>query len=324
MTFRTKQGPKSHSLLGAAMGIKQISCSVVLLLAAFAGIVSADDESLDRAKSLYASAAYDEALAVLDRLSGTPAIDDPMSIAAYRVYCLLALDRQDEARALIDRILHQSPLFAPSPNEASPHIQTIFRDVRRSVLPKIVRERYTDAKAAFDRKDPQTARQFDDLLTLLDDPDLRDWQAATDLRAVASAFRDLAKAVAAAPAPALAAAPAVKTTQFQPGPPLEPPDVTYTVADTDVVPPVALSQKAPQWRPASSLEASQEYRGVLRLLIDRSGSVVSATMPSGTRPAYDQTLMRAARDWKFQPAQKQGRPVSYLKIIEIHLTTNAP
>lgn len=305
------------------MGIKQISCSVVLLLSVFAGIVSADDESLDRAKSLYASAAYDEALVVLDRLSGAPAIDDPMSIAAYRVYCLLALDRQDEARALIDRILHQSPLFVPSPNEASPHIQTIFRDVRRSVLPKIARERYADAKAAFDRKDLQTARQFDDLLTLLDDPDLRDWQAATDLRAVASAFRDLAKAMAAAPPPA-APPPAVKTTQFQPGPPLEPPDVTYTIADADVVPPVAVSQKAPQWRPSSSQEASQEYRGILRLLIDRSGSVVSATMPTGTRPAYDLALTRAARDWKFQPAQKQGRPVSYLKIIEIHLTSTAP
>jgi hypothetical protein len=310
------------------MGIKQISCAV-LLLAAFAGIVSADDESFDRAKTLYASAAYDEALAVLDHLSGAPApaLSDPMSIAAYRVYCLLALDRQDEARALIDRILHQSPLFTPSPNEASPHIQSIFRDVRRAALPKIARERYTDAKSAYDRKDPQTARQFEDLLTLLDDPDLREWQAAADMRAVASAFRDLAKAVAAAPTPAPTPAVAKTTefkTEFKPGPPLEPPDITYTIADSDVVPPVALTQKAPQWRPTSSQEASQDYRGVLRLLIDRSGSVVSATMPTGTRPAYDLALTRAARDWKFQPAQRQGRPVSYLKIIEIHLTPNAP
>jgi hypothetical protein len=306
------------------MGIKQISCSVVLLLAGFAGIVSADDESLDRAKSLYASAAYDEALSVLDHLAGAPALGDPMSIAAYRVYCLLALDRQDEARALIDLILHQSPLFVPSPNEASPHIQTIFRDARRAALPKIARERYTDAKTAFDRKDPQTARQFEDLLTLLDDPDLRDWQAAADLRSVAAAFRDLSKAMAAAPAPAAAAAPAVAKTVELKSPPLQPPDITYTAADTDVIPPVALTQKAPQWYPASSHEAAQEYKGVLRLMIDRSGAVVSATMPAGTRPAYDLALMRAARDWKFQPAQKQGRPVSYLKIIEIRLTPNAP
>jgi tetratricopeptide (TPR) repeat protein len=303
------------------MGFKTISCSVVLLLTAFVRIVSAaDDASLDRAKSLYASAAYDEALTVLDQVSATPAPDDRMAIAAYRVYCLLALDRQEEARASIDRLLHQTPLFVPSDNEASPRIQTVFRDVRRAALPKIARERYADAKAAFDRKDPQTARQFDDLLTLLDDSDLRDWSAAADLRSVASAFRDLAKAVAAAPvSPAAAARSAEPSLQ----PALEPPDITYTSADADVTPPVTLSQRTPQWRP-SSREAAQEYKGVLRLLIDRSGAVLSATMPTGTLPAYDDALVRAAREWKFQPAQKQGRPVKYLKIIEIRLAPSAP
>jgi hypothetical protein len=307
--------------LGAAMGFKKISCSVVLVLSAFAGITSAADDNLDnldRAKSLYASAAYDEALTILDQMSGTPAPGDRMSVAAYRVYCLLALDRQDEARALIDRILHQSPLFVPSDNEASPRIQTIFRDVRRAELPKIARERYAEAKSAFDRKDPTTVRQFDDLLTLLDDSDLHDWSAAADLRAVASAFRDLAKAVAAPASPVAD----VKTTAPV-SQPLTPPDITYTSADSDITPPVPLVQRTPQWRPSPS-EAAQDYRGVLRLLIDRAGTVVSATMPTGTRPAYDQALVRAARDWKFQPALKQGRPVSYLKIIEIHLTMSAP
>jgi len=306
--------------LGAAMGCKTISCSVVLFLTAFAGIVSASDEGFDRAKSLYASAAYDEALVVLNQLSATPTLDDPMSIAAYRVYCLLALNRESEARALIDRILHQSPLFVPSANEASPHIQTIFREVRRAALPTIARERYSEAKAAFDRKDPLTTRQFDDLLTLLQDPDLRDWTAVADLRAVASAFRDLAQAMSAPASPAVEARPAA----LPPQPPLEPPDITYTSADSDVIPPVPLSQRAPQWRPSTPQEATQDYRGVLRLLIDRTGAVVSATMPTGTRPAYDQALVRAAREWKFQPAHKQGRPVRYLKIIEIHLAPMAP
>jgi|SRR5262245_50742419 len=305
------------------MGFKKISCSVLLFLAAFAGIVSASGESLDRAKSLYASAAYDEALTVLDQLSGPPAPDDPTSVAAYRVYCLLALDRQEEARALIDRLLHQSPLFVPSADEAPPKIQTLFRDVRRATLPKIVRERYTDAKAAFERKDSLAARQFDDLLTLLDDPDLREWSAAADLRAVASAFRDLARAVAtpasAAPVARLADALQQSASQL----PLEAPDIMYSTADEDVTPPVSLAQRTPPWRP-SSFEASQDYRGVLRVVIDRSGAVESATMVTGTRPWYDQALIRAAREWKFQPAQKEGRPVRYLKVIEIHLTTVAP
>jgi TonB family protein len=312
------------------MGFKQISCVVVLLLAVCAGIVSASGETLDRAKSLYASAAYDEALTVLDQLSGSPAPDDSTSVAAYRVYCLLALDRQDEARAIIDRILHQSPLFMPSADEAPPKIQTLFRDVRRATLPKIARERYTDAKTAYERKDPQTARRFDDLLTLLEDPDLREWSAAPDLRAVASAFRDLAKAVA---APALAA-PVARAAEARPvesrpaesrpqpviQPAVEAPQLIYSTADADVTPPITVTQRPPQWRP-SAYEAAQEYKGVLRLVIDRWGTVESATMASGTRPAYDQALLRAAREWKFQPAQKDGRPVRYLKVIEVRLTT---
>ena len=306
------------------MGFKTISCSVVLLLAAFAGIVSASGDALDRAKSLYASAAYDEALTVLDQLSGAPSPDDPTSVAAYRAYCLLALDRQEEARALIDRLLHQSPFFVPSADEAPPKIQTIFRDVRRATLPKIARERYADAKAAFERKDPLTARRFDDLLTLLDDPDLREWSAASDLRAVASAFRDLTKAVAVAVVATPASpAPVARTVEPRPQPPLEPSDITHSAADTDVIPPVLLTQRMPQWNP-SSREATQDYRGVLRVVIDKSGTVESATMATGTRPAYDQALIRAAREWKFQPAQKQGRPVRYLKVFEIHLAPIAP
>jgi TonB family protein len=305
------------------MGLKTTSCSVVLFLAAFAGIVSASGEGLDRARSLYASAAYDEALTVLDQLSGTPAPEDPTSIAAYRVYCLLALDRQEEARVLIDRLLHQSPFFVPSADEAPPKIQTIFRDVRRATLPKIARERYADAKAAFERKDPRTARQFDDLLTLLDDPDLREWSAASDLRAVASAFRDLTKAVAVAVATPPSPAPEARPAEFRPQPALPSRDITYTSEDPDVTPPVSLAQRTPPWHP-SSQEAAQGYRGVLRLVIDKSGAVESATMLTGTRPAYDQLLVRAAREWKFEPAQKQGRPVRYLRIVEIHLAPNAP
>src|SRR5262249_17969589 len=162
------------------------------------------------------------------------------------------------ARQGIDRILHDRPLYMPSENEASPRIQTVFRSARRDALPKIVLERYAAAKAAYDRKDPAAAQQFDHLIVLLNDPDLRDPATLQDLREVASAFRDLARAVAApveAPKPVTEAAPVRD----------EVPDIVYTASDTDVTPPVSLSQKAPEWHPASSREAAQDYRGVLRV-----------------------------------------------------------
>jgi len=295
------------------MSVIRFSCALIVLLgiAASTHVASAGEDTLDRAKNLYASADYDEALAVLDRLEDTtPA--DAMSIAEYRVFCLLALNRPDEARQGIDRILHDRPLYMPSENEASPRIQTVFRNVRREALPKIVLERYATAKAAFERKDPTAAQQFDDVIQLLNDSDLRDAAALQDLREVASAFRDLARVVTVPAESRQAVTPAASA-------PDAVPDIIYTASDTDVLPPVAQSEKTPQWHPASAREATQEYKGMLRLLIDQSGAVVSATMAAGVRPEYDQALIRAAREWKFRPAQKQGKAVRYLKMIEIHL-----
>ena len=298
------------------MNFTRTGLAAVVLVAGMFGSATAaasGDDTLVRAKSLYAAAAYDEALAVLDQLKNAPA-EDSTSIAEYRVFCLLALDRGEEARKNIDGILHSNPRYRPSPDEASPRIQGIVRDVRRESLPKIVVERYTAAKVAFERKEPGAAQQFDEVLALLDDRDLDQTSTLSDLRAVASAFRDLAKAVTAF---------ATSTADAKPAPQGAPPqdpvrDIIYTAADTDVTPPVAQSQKMPIWRP-SALEAVQEFRGALRLLIDESGAVVSATMPATTRAAYDSQLIKAAREWKFLPAQKQGVPVRYLKLIEVQL-----
>ncbi len=291
--------------------------------AAGAIATAAGDDTLARAKGLYASAEYDEALAVLDRLQSEKPTDDPTAIAEYRVFCLLALDRRDEARKNIDQILHTNPHYVPSADQASPRIQSVFREVRRESLPKIVMERYAAAKAAFERKDPRASQQFDELLSLLDDPDLQRASALADLREVASAFRDLTKAMVAPPPAAPAAQDARPAVEPPPPLPPRPADIIYTAADPDVTQPVAQSQRLPPWRPGPQ-EAVQEFRGALRLLIDQSGAVVSATMPSSARPTYDQLLLRAARDWKFTPARKDGVPVRYLKVIEIRLKPTPP
>jgi tetratricopeptide (TPR) repeat protein len=304
------------------MNVTRTGLAAVVLVVGLSGSVraaSGSDDTLGHAKSLYAAAAYDEALAVLDQLQHAAPAEDSTSIAEYKVFCLLALDRRDEARQNIDGILHNNPLYQPSDDQASPRVQSIFRDVRRQSLPKIVVERYTAAKAAFERKDPRAVQQFDEVLALLDDRDVDQTSTLTDLRAVASAFRDLAKAVAAS-APSAADASPVQQPALPPAPL---PNVIYTAADTDVTPPVAQSQQMPMWRP-SPMEAVKEFKGALRLLIDESGAVISATMPTTTRAAYDQMLIRAARDWKFLPAQRQGTPVRYLKLIEIQLKPTAP
>jgi TonB family protein len=283
----------------------------------------ASDETLAQAKDLYATAAYDEALAVLDRLQSNASGTDSTAIAEYRAFCLLALDRREEARKTIEAILHENPLYLPSEDQASPRIQMVFRDTRRQLLPTIVIERYAAAKAAFERKDPQAAERFDGVLALLDDPDARSVASLSDLRTVASAFRDLTKAMAAAAPPVAARAPesAPQAPGSRPAPAVNP-NVVYTSADADVIPPVALSQRIPRWSPHRT-DAMQNFKGTLELLVDETGAVTSATLRTSVHPVYDAELLKAVRVWKFAPAQKQGTPVRYVKIFEIRLTPGA-
>lgn len=323
---------------GATMSLTSINPYLALLLAGAIGVAqsaSANDNTLAYAKELYASAAYDEALVVLDRLQSTAPATETTSIAEYRVFCLLALDRRDEARQNIEGILHDDPLYLPSGDQASPRIQSIFRDVRRQSLPKIVMEQYAAAKAAFERKDARAEQQFNQVLALLDDPDVQGVPALRDLRTVVSAFSDLTKAMAAAQAqpPAVKgpAQPPPAQGAVRPPPAAQaatestpPPDAIYTSANADVVPPVAQLQPMPLWIPPTPAVARQDFRGALEVLVDERGTVVSAALRAGLHPAYNELLLRAARGWKYAPAQRKGIPVRYLKVIDIHLRPTPP
>ena len=312
-----------HHSISIAMSART-TAALALVVAGWTAVVcvASANDTLAEAKELYASAAYDEALAVLDRLQSAAPVGETTAIAEYRVYCLLALNRRDEARKDIEGILHDNPQYQPSGDQASPRIQSVFRDVRRQSLPKIVMERYAIAKASFERKDPVAGSQFDHVLTLLDDPDVQATLALSDLRTVVTAFRDLTSAMAAAQTPApvvtrpLDAGASVSPTPADP----RPSDglAIYTSADPDVTPPVARAQRIPPWIPGRA-GAGQEFHGTLELLIDEAGAVMSSTMRTSAHPTYNQLLLRATRDWTFTPARRQGVPVRYLKIVDIHL-----
>src|SRR5438128_1005163 len=125
---------------------------VVGLIAATA--IASAQESLAAARDLYASAAYEDALAVLNRLRGSdhPA-DEARSIEQYRAFCLLALGRTDEAERAIEAVVSAQPSYHPSESEVSPRLRSLFADVRRRMLPTIIQDRYAQAKASFDRKE---------------------------------------------------------------------------------------------------------------------------------------------------------------------------
>src|SRR5258705_167500 len=162
-------------------------------------------DSLGAARDLYASARYDEALAVLNDMrpdnapGGAPI--DLRSIEQYRSLCLLALGRGSEAEAAIAAVVTADPAYQPGDAEASPRVRTAFSDVRKRLLPDIASRQYADAKAAFDRKEyANAAQQFRQVIALLDDPDMGG--KLSDLRTIVTGFLDLSVAATPPPPPA--------------------------------------------------------------------------------------------------------------------------
>jgi hypothetical protein len=281
----------------------------------------AGQDPLTRAKDLYASAAYDEALAVLDQLKLDSSPANAVEAGQYRAFCLLALGRSDEGRRTIATLVESDPLFRPAETQTSPRLLAVFRDVRRELLPQIVQHLYADAKGAFDRKEMEAAATgFDRVLVLMDDPDAPTSQSATDLRMLASGFRDLCKLGTTAAA-AVAAAPAAPPVLAPTTPPkLSEPSRLYGPNDTSVIAPVVVSQTMPPWRPSKILGARREYQGALALVIDERGNVESVTLLEGVQPEYNAVLLKAAREWKFKPAVKDGVAVRYRKVVGVHLS----
>src|SRR5262245_60496506 len=161
------------------------------------------------AKALYQAASYDEALALLDGLQPGNTGGNPAEVEEYRLYCLLALDRKDDAVKAVVAIVSTNPEYQLSKAQASPRVLAVFRETRRSILPAIVNRTFNDAKAAFARKDPAALAQFEHVLLLLEDPDLQDNPTTAHLKAVVNGFRDLSRASA---TPTLPAAPIVAAT----------------------------------------------------------------------------------------------------------------
>jgi hypothetical protein len=91
-----------------------------LLAASFAQSVLAQvpaaRDVVGAARDLYASARYDEALAVLNDLRPTDtgaAASDRKSIEQYRSLCLLALGRGTEAESAIAAVVTADPSYLP-------------------------------------------------------------------------------------------------------------------------------------------------------------------------------------------------------------------
>jgi TonB family protein len=298
---------------GERSAIKRL-LTVILLLLTF-DLTNARAQSgspLENAKAMYDSASFDEALTVLDRLNRTQPETDVEEVQRYRALCLLALNRTTEAENAIEVVFSRDPLYKLSDGDAPPRMRAAFTDVRRRLLPKVTEQLYAAAKLSFERQEyPLAATQFQDLLSFLEDADVRELPSLKEFRMLATGFRDLSVA-----APAAAA---------KPGPqpvPAAPAATVQTAAGPDssgvLQPPVIVRQQMPLWLGMKEF-APRGSRGMLRVIIDEHGDVEEARVVESVHAIYDALVVSAARTWKYEPAKLDGRPVRYGKLIEIVL-----
>jgi hypothetical protein len=290
---------------------------LALVLVAMSPSAVFADDSLAGARELYASAAYEDALAMLERLGPNALRSDEGRVAdQYRALCLLALGKTSEASQAIEAVVAADPAYHPTDSEVSPRVRAVFSDVRKRLLPGLVQQKYAQAKAAYDHKDYRIAAVgFGQLMALFDDPDLTGAAGRpplSDLRMLADGFRQLsAQAITPPPAPEPPPVAAVKPAAPQP----EPPRV-YAAGDAGVVPPVAVRQELPPFTGA----LDRPVTAAMEILIDESGRVVSAAIRGAVPMGYERLAVNAAQSWRYRPATVNGAPVKFRKFIQVSLT----
>ena len=92
---------------------------------------------------------------------------------------------------------------------------------------------------------------------------------------------------------------------------------TYTAADANVVPPVAVYPKLPTLRP------SDRNVSAFEIVVTPAGTVESvkaAEEPESLARAMQMTgILSAAKSWRFQPASRNGHAVRYRLVVLLEL-----
>lgn len=299
-----------------AMKTLLAACATVIL-AAPANVEA--QASMAAARDLYASAAYTEALVVLNGLTTSQRPrEERQMVDLYRTLCLVALGRKSDADKVIEAMITQDPHYRPASDVVPPRMRTAFSDARKRLLPSLIQQRYAKAKAAFDRKDFAAASGgFQQVLDGLADPDIASAAAQTplaDLRTLAEGFRDLSAKTIGLPLRRSAAAPVVAPAQA------DELSHVYGPEDRNVVPPVTIRQVIPPIRGKIPTSGN----AVVEVVIDARGSVESARMAVPLNGTFDRSVLVAAQLWQYQPATLDGVPVKYRKQVKVTVAPPSP
>ena len=232
----------------------------------------------------------------------------------------------------MEGVIRKDPFAVPDARDASPRINEMFGQVRKRLLPDMIREEYKSARVMLDKGQiPAAVPSLNKVKRMLDQAKslgVMD-QTLNDLDVLVGGFIDLAKSkadlasaeaaaktappAAAAVVPPPAAAAAASPTRADGGP--KGPRI-YSVADKDVVAPVVVRQSTPTI-PYSVARTMVGQSGVLEIVINEKGDIEGALMREPVNNVFDAAVLMAAKTWKYRPAMKEGQPVKYMKRVGV-------
>lgn len=289
---------------------------LVAVLACVAGSAAALAQTqtpLASARARYAAADYEGALAALAD-ARRQEDEDALEADRLQAFCLLALDRAQEADAVIARIVTSDPSFDPG-DEASPRIRIAFRTVREKLVPMLARRLYDEGRAAFDRGAfVDAVQRFTEALPAIEALAGDGDRLMEERRVLTNGFLALARERVPPAAPT--ATPLVGrgwTVET-----LRPPIAGSAGAAPAPSQPVPIRQDLPPWTPGLG-GPDGVFRGAIDVRIDERGRVVEARVVAPVHPLYDETLLRAAWLWRYQPARRAGLAVASHKRVEVVL-----
>jgi TonB family protein len=295
--------------------------ATLLALIGAASLAAAQDDPLKTARDLYASAAYVEALAELTRVgsAGSPPATT-RDADAYRAFCLVALGRDGEARAVAESLVRKDPTLSIDQfPDASPRIATMFVAVRRSVLPQLIRDEYRDARTRAAESAPDAEARLRKVRQLLDTAEhIGAWdETLADVRLIVDGFLDLAHAAEprdaageTIPAAAVREAPAAAV-------------AVPSSAKAGVVAPIAVFQPQPNISPALLSVVRQLRRSsTIDIVINEHGTVDEVTVKQPVTPVYDKLVVAAAKTWRYKPALKDGVPIKFVSTVVINVSSD--
>jgi len=318
--------------------------ALIVALVMMPSVVTAQDDPLRTARDLYASAAYEEALAELARVESSPETPATMRDKdAYRVFCLVALGRAVEAQERAESLVRSNPLLSVDQfPDASPRIATIFTAVQRRVLPPLVKEAYRTARArALENASDAHSRLLDvrKLLAMAERVGAFD-ETLADIRMLVDGFLELASAgepqnrpsaTTAATMPSDAASPPAATASSNatsqpaatvpPNAASPPAAVVPAAADKGITAPIAVYQPQPNVPPVLlDLVRRLNRPAAINVVINERGAVDDVVVTQSVTAAYDALIVAAARTWRYKPAMKGGVPIRFVSPVVINVS----